>query len=186
MLFSMPGSADALFTFKDRYENFVGGEWVAPAEGNYFDNITPITGEAYCEIPKSSPADLRIALKAAHAAADSWGKTPAAARSNILLKIADRIEENLQTLAYVETWDNGKGIRETLNADVPLLVDHFRYFAAAYVPRKALLPKLIRIRFPITSTSRLVLLDKSFRGISRCSWRDGSWHRRLPPATALF
>jgi aldehyde dehydrogenase len=129
MQYSMPGSDDALFTFKNRYENFIGGEWVAPAEGKYFDNITPVTGQPYCEIPRSSPADLRIALKAAHGASEAWGKTPAAARSNTLLKIADRIEENLETLAYVETWDNGKGIRETLNADLPLLVDHFRYFA---------------------------------------------------------
>ncbi|MFV8816812.1 aldehyde dehydrogenase family protein [Haliea sp. E17] len=129
MQYSMPGSEDALFNFKSRYENFIGGEWVAPLEGNYFQNITPVTGEAFCEVPRSTPADLNKALDAAHAAADSWGKTSAAERSNLLLKVADRIEANLETLAYVETWDNGKGIRETLNADIPLLVDHFRYFA---------------------------------------------------------
>ena len=129
MIYARPGSADALFTFKDRYENFIGGEWVAPLEGAYFNNVTPVTGEEFCEIPRSSAADLKIALDAAHAAADSWGKTAPAERSHTLLKIADRIEENLETLAYVETWDNGKGIRETLNADIPLLVDHFRYFA---------------------------------------------------------
>ncbi len=129
MLYPMPGSDDALFTFKSRYENFIGGEWVAPSEGNYFDNITPVTGAAFCEIPRSSEADLGKALDAAHAAADAWGKTSVAERSNTLLRIADRIEANLETLAYVETWDNGKGIRETLNADIPLLADHFRYFA---------------------------------------------------------
>ena len=129
MLYAMPGSEDALFNFKPRYENFIGGEWVAPSDGQYFENITPVTGEAFCEIPRSGDADLEKALDAAHAAADAWGKTAAAERSNVLLKIADRIEANLETLAYVETWENGKAIRETLNADIPLLVDHFRYFA---------------------------------------------------------
>ncbi|MEP4146546.1 MAG: aldehyde dehydrogenase family protein [Halioglobus sp.] len=129
MLYAMPGSEDALFTFKPRYENFIGGQWVAPASGNYFENISPVTGQVFCEIPRSGDADLSAALDAAHAAADSWGKTSAAERSNVLLKIADRIEANLETLAYVETWDNGKAIRETLNADIPLLADHFRYFA---------------------------------------------------------
>ena len=129
MLYPMPGSKDALFSFKNRYENFIGGQWVAPKAGQYFDNISPVTGQVFCEVPRSTAADLHLALDAAHAAADAWGKTPAAERSNVLLRIADRVEANLETLAYVETWDNGKGIRETLNADLPLLVDHFRYFA---------------------------------------------------------
>ncbi|MEH6581902.1 MAG: aldehyde dehydrogenase family protein [Halioglobus sp.] len=129
MLYANPGSAGAIHNFKGRYENFIGGEWVAPLEGQYFDNVTPVTGEAFCEIPRSTAADLKIALDAAHGAADAWGKTAVAERSNLLLKIADRIEANLEILAYVETWDNGKSIRETLNADMPLLVDHFRYFA---------------------------------------------------------
>ena len=129
MQYAMPGSDDALYTFKNRYENYIGGEWVAPLEGKYFENISPVTGESFCEMPRSTPADLNKALDAAHAAADAWGKTAAAERSNVLLKIADRIEANLETLAYVETWENGKAIRETLNADIPLLADHFRYFA---------------------------------------------------------
>ncbi len=129
MIYARPGTADALFTFKDRYENFIGGEWVAPLEGGYFDNITPVTGEAFCQVPRSTAADLKIALDAAHGAAQAWGQTAVTERSNTLLKIADRIEQNLETLALVETWENGKGIRETLNADIPLLVDHFRYFA---------------------------------------------------------
>ncbi len=129
MLYAMPGSEDAIFSFKSRYENFIGGEWVAPVNGEYFENITPVTGEAFCEMPRSTDADLHLALEAAHGAAGAWGKTAVAERSNILLKIADRIEENLEVLAYVETWENGKGIRETLNADIPLLADHFRYFA---------------------------------------------------------
>lgn len=129
MQYANPGSQDALVTFKSRYENFIGGEWVAPLEGRYFDNVTPVTGEAFCEIPRSSAADLHLALNAAHGAADSWGRTAAAERSNILLKIADRIEANTEMLAVAETWENGKGVRETLNADIPLLADHFRYFA---------------------------------------------------------
>ncbi len=129
MQYAMPGSEGALHTFKDRYENFVGGQWVAPLEGKYFDNVSPVTGEAFCEMPRSTAADLKIALDAAHGAAEAWGKTSVAERSNTLLKIADRLEENLETLAWVETWENGKGIRETLNADIPLLIDHFRYFA---------------------------------------------------------
>ena len=129
MLYAMPGTDDALYTFSDRYENYIGGEWVAPLQGEYFENITPVTGATFCEIARSSQADLDRALDAAHAAADGWGKTSVAERSNTLLKIADCIEANLETLAYVETWDNGKGIRETLNADIPLLADHFRYFA---------------------------------------------------------
>jgi acyl-CoA reductase-like NAD-dependent aldehyde dehydrogenase len=129
MIYARPGVAGALFDFRQRYQNFIGGEWVAPLEGNYFENITPVTGEVFCEVPRSTPADLNRALDAAHAAADAWGRAPVAERSNTLLKIADRIEANLETLAFVETWENGKGIRETLNQDLPLLVDHFRYFA---------------------------------------------------------
>ena len=129
MLYAMPGSEDALFNFKSRYENYIGGQWQAPVDGRYFENISPVNGEAFCEIPRSGDGDLALALDAAHGAADAWGKTSAAERSNVLLKIADRIEDNLETLAYVETWENGKAIRETLNADIPLLVDHFRYFA---------------------------------------------------------
>ncbi|MBT4521263.1 MAG: aldehyde dehydrogenase [Halieaceae bacterium] len=129
MLYANPGSADAIFKYQDRYDNFIGGEWVAPQAGEYFDNTTPVTGEVYCSVARSGAADLKLALDAAHGAADAWGKTAVAERSMLLLKIADRIEANLELLAYVETWENGKAIRETLNADVPLLVDHFRYFA---------------------------------------------------------
>jgi aldehyde dehydrogenase len=129
MIYDMPGSEAALFNFRERYDNFIGGEWVAPLEGKYFENVTPVTGAVYCEVARSSSADLHKALDAAHSAAPAWGRTSVAERSNTLLKIADRIEANLETLAYVETWENGKAIRETLNADIPLLADHFRYFA---------------------------------------------------------
>lgn len=129
MIYEQPGNEGSVVTFKSRYENFIGGKWVAPVEGNYFDNITPVTGEPFCEIPRSSAADIELALDAAHAASAAWGKTSVQERSNLLLKIADRIEENTEMLAVAETWDNGKGVRETLNADIPLAVDHFRYFA---------------------------------------------------------
>lgn len=121
--------ADASSPFKARYDNFIGGKFVAPVNGRYFSNITPITGAAVCEVARSDAADVELALDAAHAAKDAWGKTPAATRSNILLKIADVIEANLDLLAQAETWDNGKPIRETTAADIPLSVDHFRYFA---------------------------------------------------------
>ena len=117
--------------YKAKYDNFIGGKWVAPVKGEYFDVITPITGKPYTKAARSSAEDVELALDAAHAAADKWARTPPAERSNILLKIADRIEANLEAIATAETIDNGKPIRETLNADIPLAVDHFRYFAGA-------------------------------------------------------
>jgi aldehyde dehydrogenase len=115
--------------FKTRYDNFIGGTFVAPVNGQYFDNITPIDGSVVCEVARSDADDVNLALDAAHAAKVAWGKTAAAERSNILLKVADRLEENLDLLAQAETWDNGKPIRETTFADIPLAIDHFRYFA---------------------------------------------------------
>ncbi len=129
MIYAQPGSENALITFKTRYENFIGGEWVPPVEGEYFENITPVTGSVICEIPRSGEKDINLALSAAEKAKEVWGKTPVAMRANVLLKIADRIEKNLEMLAVAESWENGKSVRETLNADLPLLVDHFRYFA---------------------------------------------------------
>ncbi|WP_299904635.1 aldehyde dehydrogenase [uncultured Paracoccus sp.] len=115
--------------FAPRYDNFIGGKWVAPRDGRYFTNTTPITGGGVGEIARSSAADIELALDAAHAAKDKWGATSTTERSNLLLKIADRMEANLERLAIAETWDNGKPIRETMAADVPLAIDHFRYFA---------------------------------------------------------
>lgn len=129
MIYAKPGTDGAVVSFKSRYENFIGGEWVAPVKGQYFENITPVTGEVICEIPRSSAEDIELALDAAHKAKDGWGRTSVTDRSNVLLKIADRIEANLEMLAVAETWDNGKAVRETLNADIPLAADHFRYFA---------------------------------------------------------
>src|ERR1700759_4106665 len=130
-VFARPGAADALMSYESRYGNFIGGEWVAPIGGEYFENPTPVTGQTFCEIPRSGEADVEKALDAAHAAAPAWGKTSPAERAVILNKIADRIEANLESIALAESWDNGKQIRETLNADIPLAVDHFRYFAGA-------------------------------------------------------
>ncbi len=129
MLYALPGSADAKVQYKSKYDNFIGGKWVAPVKGEYFDVITPITGKPYTKAARSTAEDIELALDAAHAIADKFGRTPAAERANLLLKIADRLEANLELLAYAETVDNGKPIRETLNADIPLAVDHFRYFA---------------------------------------------------------
>ncbi len=122
-------SGDMISPFKSRYDNFIGGKFVPPVGGKYFDNITPITGEVVCEVARSDAADVELALDAAHAAKEAWGQTSAAERSNILLKIADVIDHNLGLIARAETWDNGKPIRETMAADIPLSADHFRYFA---------------------------------------------------------
>ncbi|ATP39821.1 aldehyde dehydrogenase [Solibacillus sp. R5-41] len=131
MIYSNPNSAGAVVNFKDQYENFIGGEWVAPVGGEYFDVKSPVTGKVYTKVARSKEADIELALDAAHAAKDAWAMTSVAYRANILNKIADRIEQNLEMIAVAETWDNGKAVRETLNADIPLAIDHFRYFAGA-------------------------------------------------------
>lgn len=115
--------------FKPRYENFIGGEWVAPVAGRYFENLSPVNGRVLCEVARSDAADVDLALDAAHAAKAAWGKTSVAERALMLNRIADRIEANLQAIAEAETWDNGKPVRETMAADIPLAIDHFRYFA---------------------------------------------------------
>src|SRR5271155_2214043 len=117
--------------FAKRYENYIGGEWKAPKAGKYFDNVSPITGQPVCEIARSDASDIEAALDAAHAAKEAWGRTSPAERGIILNKIADRMEANLEKLATAETWDNGKPIREAMAADLPLAIDHFRYFAGA-------------------------------------------------------
>lgn len=128
-VFARPGTADAAMSFESRYDNWIGNEWVPPVKGQYFENPTPVTGQNFCEIARSTSEDIDLALDAAHKAAPAWGKTSPAERAVILNKIADRIAENLESIALAESWDNGKPIRETLNADIPLAIDHFRYFA---------------------------------------------------------
>jgi len=129
MIYAAPGSPGAKIAYQPQYDNFIGGKWTAPADGQYFDVITPISGKVYTRVARSNARDIERALDAAHAAAGAWGQASVTERSNILLKIADRIESNLELLAYAETVDNGKPMRETLNADIPLAADHFRYFA---------------------------------------------------------
>jgi aldehyde dehydrogenase len=128
-VYEAPGQKGSKVQYLPRYGNYIGGEFVPPVKGQYFENITPVTGKPFCEIPRSTAEDVEKALDAAHKAKGAWGRTAPAARADILLKIADRMQQNLEMLAVSETWDNGKPIRETLAADLPLAIDHFRYFA---------------------------------------------------------
>ena len=129
MRYLVPNQPGSKVQFQSRYENFIGGQWQAPVRGQYFENISPVNGKPFCEIARSTAEDIELALDAAHAAKATWGRTSAADRAGVLLKVADRMEDNLETLAVAETWDNGKPIRETLAADIPLAIDHLRYFA---------------------------------------------------------
>ena len=142
MLYAFPGDPGSKVTPKAKYENFIGGKWVAPVKGQYFENISPVNGKVICQIPRSTAEDIELALDAAHAAKDKWGATSVTERSNILLKIADVMEANLELLAVAETYDNGKGVRETLAADMPLAIDHFRYFAGAIRAQEGSLAEL--------------------------------------------
>ncbi|MGZ8692190.1 MAG: acetaldehyde dehydrogenase ExaC [Gaiellaceae bacterium] len=128
--YPVPGAHDSPVELKSRYENFIGGHWIAPINGEYSENVTPATGKAFTEVPLSSAEDIELALDAAHAAKDEWGEASTTERSRVLNKIADAIEENLEMLAVAESWENGKPVRETLAADIPLAADHFRYFAS--------------------------------------------------------
>ena len=130
MVVSAPVQLDINNFFKARYDNFIGGKWVPPTNRRYSDNLSPVTGRPICQVANSTVEDVELALDAAHAAKERWGRTSVAQRARILNKIADRMEENLEKLATAETWDNGKPIRETTVADVPLAIDHFRYFAS--------------------------------------------------------
>ncbi len=130
-VYSAPGSADSPVTVQSRYGHFIGGRFVDPIKGQYFENIAPATGQPFTEIARGTAEDIEAALDAAHAAADGWGRMAPAERSNRLLKVADIMEANLEDLAIAECWDNGKAVRETLAADLPLAIDHFRYFAGA-------------------------------------------------------
>src|ERR1700757_5246066 len=129
--YEAPGQPGSPVELKDRYENFIGGEWVAPTTRDYRENLTPSTGEPFCEVAQSGAEDIELALDAAHAAKDAWGKRSPAERAAVLNAIADRIEGNLEMLAVAESYENGKPVRETLAADIPLSVDHLRYFAGA-------------------------------------------------------
>ena len=130
-VYAPPGTADSIVDVHPRYENFIGGKWVAPRAGEYMDDLTPVTGKLICQVPKSDASDVEDALDAAHEAFVTWGKTTLTERAAVLNKIADLIDMHREELAVAETWENGKPVRETLGADIPLAADHFRYFAAA-------------------------------------------------------
>ncbi|GFZ86892.1 aldehyde dehydrogenase [Paenibacillus marchantiophytorum] len=142
MIYAQPGQNGSKVTFKKRYENFIGGQWVAPVKGEYFENPSPVNNRIFCEVPRSTSEDIELALDAAHAAKDAWGRTSVAERAVMLNKIADRMEANLEMLAVAETWDNGKPVRETLAADLPLAIDHFRYFAGSIRAQEGSLSQL--------------------------------------------
>jgi aldehyde dehydrogenase len=131
MAYAQPGTDGSIVEFAPRYDNFIGGDWAAPANGQYYEDPSPVTGQSFTQVARSTKPDVEAALDAAHAAAPKWNNTSTTERANILGKIADRIEENLEKLAVAETWENGKAVRECLAADLPLAVDHFRYFAGA-------------------------------------------------------
>ncbi len=126
--FEAPGEPGSAVTLKARYENFIGGGWVAPVDGEYRENLSPVTGQPFCEVANSGAKDIELALDAAHAAKDDWGGRSTTERSKVLNEVADAIEANLEMLAIAESWENGKPVRETLAADIPLAADHFRYF----------------------------------------------------------
>jgi aldehyde dehydrogenase len=130
-VFAAPGEPDSFVSLKPRYQNFIGGKWVPPVRGEYMQDISPVTGKPFCEVARSTAEDVELALDAAHAARRAWGETSLTERAAVLNKIADIIEANLKMLAVAESWENGKPVRETLAADIPLAVDHFRYFAGA-------------------------------------------------------
>ena len=130
-VYAAPGTEGAIAKFRPRYDHWIGGEYVAPANGQYFENPSPVNGRTFTEVARGDADDIDRALDAAHGAAPAWGRTSVTERAMILNKIADRIEEHLEELAVAETWENGKPVRETLNADLPLAIDHFRYFAGA-------------------------------------------------------
>ncbi len=129
MLYAYPNTEKSPVQVRKKYDNFINGEWVAPLDGEYFDNSSPIDGKVFCQIARSKEADIEAALDAAHAAKDAWGKTSVTERSNMLLKLADGIEANLEAIAIAESYENGKPVRETLAADIPIAIDHLRYFA---------------------------------------------------------
>jgi len=141
-LYAAPGQPDSPVSVQDSYGNYIGGEFVPPSKGRYFENPSPVTGKPFTEVARSTAEDIELALDAAHGAKHSWGRTTVTERALILNKIADRIEANLEMLAVVETWDNGKPVRETLAADMPLAVDHFRYFAGAIRAQEGTLAEL--------------------------------------------
>ena len=141
-LYVAPGTEGSIVDYRERYDNYIGGQWVAPVDGEYMDNISPVNGEVFCQVARGKEADINLAIDAAEKAFETFGKTTPAERALLLHRIADRIEENLEKIAVAETWENGKAVRETLAADIPLAVDHFRYFAGAIRAQEGRLSQL--------------------------------------------
>ncbi|GAA1973091.1 aldehyde dehydrogenase family protein [Isoptericola halotolerans] len=130
-VYTPPGQPGSIVEYRSRYDHWIGGEYVAPAGGEYFENPSPVTGQTFTEVARGTAEDIERALDAAHGAAPAWGRTSVTERANVLNAVADRIEANLERIAVAESWENGKPVRETLGADIPLAIDHFRYFAGA-------------------------------------------------------
>ena len=184
MLHQVIETLNARVALRSRYDNFIGGKWVAPVDGQYFDNISPITGKSVCQIARSQAADIELALDAAHKARDAWGKTSPASRAAILNKLADRMEENLKVLAAVETIDNGKPIRETSFADIPLAIDHFRYFAACIRAQEGSLSDIDHDTIAYHYHEPLGVVGQIIPWNFPSSWRCGSSRPLSPPAIA--
>ena len=167
-VYEAPGHTGSPVELKDRYENFIGGEWVPPTTHEYRENLTPSTGEPFCEIAHSGADDIELALDAAHVAKDPWGKRSPAERAAVLDAVADAMEANLEMLAVAESYENGKPVRETLAADIPLAIDYFRYFAGAVRAEEGRISEIDEHTTHITSTSRLGSSGRSSRSTSRC------------------
>ena len=163
-----PGRLSEKVSFRPRYGNYIGGKWAEPASGQYFENVTPVTGKPFCEIPRSNAHDIERALDAAHAARDAWAHTSPTHRAILLTQIAQRMEDNLDILAHAETWDNGKPIRETMAADLPLAIDHFRYFAGCIRAQEGTISEIDRDTVAYHFHEPLGWWDRLFRGTFRC------------------
>ena len=141
-VYAPPGAEGSVVSYEARYDNWIGGQRVAPVKGQYFENISPVNGKPFCEVARSTAEDIELALDAAHAAAPAWGKTSPAERADILNAIANRMQDNLEAIAVAETWENGKPVRETMAADIPLAIDHFKYFAGVIRAQEGSLSEL--------------------------------------------
>lgn len=182
-VYAKPGTEGSVMSFESRYDNWIGGQWTPPVKGQYFENPSPVDGKTFCEVARSTAEDIDLALDAAHKAAPQWGKTSVAERSLVLLRIADRLEENLEKIAVAETWDNGKAVRETLAADIPLAVDHFRYFAGALRAQEGSISEVDEDTVAYHFHEPLGVVGQIIRGTSRSSWPCGSSRPRSPQAT---
>ncbi len=168
MRYAHPGQPGAVVSFKSAYGNFIDGRFVEPLSGEFFMNTSPVDGSNIAQFPRSDARDIDFALDAAHRAAPAWGKTSVQQRSRLLLQVADRIEQHLEYLAVAESWDNGKPIRETLNATCRWRWTIFATSPAACAPRRVVPPKLTKPRWPIISMNRWGWSDRLSRGTSRC------------------